>query len=277
MQGTVAQIIALTVHGNASLQQGRAFDGAEFGRQNSTFKFCESVDFKECVPGIWARKERFFAANPHDWFERLRNDGVLNLRMSYEPSDGKRVADWMLVGLIGGGGKWLIQSREPSRSDFWEARWQLGNRDRTDKKIWRVSYIRALTKKHPTHAPFEDLDRLRLELKQCLEEIAQFSRSQNLEWFTKAFESGISRLESPDPLAETYHSDIAPFGFLSLAANQLLGAAQAAWVFGGMGSWNDQGFEGQTRALYEQLSAKLYRLLNKAIVAASNSSTPDRK
>lgn len=268
MQGTVAQIIALTVHGNSILQKGSVFDSAEFERQNSTFKFCESVDFMERVPGI-------FAANPHDWFERLRSEGVRSLRMSYGPSGEKRVADRMLVGFVGGGGKWLIESRGPSSSNFWEARWQLGNRDGKDKRIWRVSYLRVLTRKHPTQAPSEDLERLRLELKQCLEEIAQFSRSQNLEWFTKAFESGISRLESPDPLAETYYPDITPPGFLSLAANQLLGSAQAAWVFGGMGSWNDQGFERQAQARYEQLSEKLYQLLNRVIVAASNSSSPD--
>ena len=227
----------------------------------------------ERVPGISPSKERIFAANPHDWFERLRSEGIDRLRISYGPSGQNRVADRMLVGFVGGGGKWLIESRGPDSSDFWEVRWQLGDRERKDKKIWRVSYLRVITKEHATQAPPEDLEKLRLELKQCLEEIAQFSSSQNLDWFTNAFESGIGRLESSDPLAETYHPDIVPPGFLSLAASQLLGSAQATWVFGGMGSWNDQGFEGQIQARYEQLSEKLYQLLNRAIVAASNSST----
>jgi hypothetical protein len=37
-----------------------------------------------------------------------------------------------------------------------------------------------------------------------------------------------------------------------------------------MGSWNDQGFEGETNAQYERLSDDLYRLLNVAIVTAAN-------
>ena len=45
-----------------------------------------------------------------------------------------------------------------------------------------------------------------------------------------------------------------------LPAAQLLGAAQSAWVFGGMGSWNDLGFEGEDQALYDRLSEELYRL-----------------
>lgn len=274
MQGTIAQIVALTVHGNSILQKGLEFDSDEFQRQNSTFKFCESVNFIERLSGILTRKEALYAVNPHDWFERLRSEGVCGLRMSYGPSGEQRVPDRKLVGFIGGGGKWLIETRGLSYSDFWKPRWQLGNRDRKDKKIWRVSYVRVLSRMPLTQARPDDLEQLRLELKQCLERIAQFSRSQNLEWFTKAFESAFARLESQDPLADVYHTDIAPSGFLSLAANQLLGSAQAAWVFGGMGSWNDLGFEGPAQARYEQLSEELYQLLNRVIVAAANSSTP---
>ncbi len=43
-------------------------------------------------------------------------------------------------------------------------------------------------------------------------------------------------------------------------------------VFGGMGSWNDIGFEGDDQVLYDRLSEDLYRLLNVAIVAAANAS-----
>jgi hypothetical protein len=44
-------------------------------------------------------------------------------------------------------------------------------------------------------------------------------------------------------------------------------------VFGGMGSWNDQGFDADTQLRYEALSEKLYQLLNRAIVVAANSSS----
>jgi hypothetical protein len=114
-------------------------------------------------------------------------------------------------------------------------------------------------------------------MKQDLQEIAEFSRSQNLDWFTKAFESGLYRLESPTPFENLYHKDIAPPEFLSLSATQLLGAVEAAWVFGGMGSWNDQGFEGQAQSVYEEVSEKLYRLFNRVIVAATNSGIRSRE
>jgi hypothetical protein len=177
----------------------------------------------------------------------------------------------MLVGFVGGGGKWLIETRGPAHSDFWEPRWLVGNKDSVDKKIWRVTYIRIATNKHSDRDGSENLERLKEKMRENLQEIAQFSRSQNLDWFTKAFESGLSRLDSRTPFEGLYHKDIAPVDFLPLTAEQLLGSAEAAWVFGGMGSWNDQGFEGQTQERYEHVSENLYRLLNSVIVAAANS------
>jgi hypothetical protein len=271
MQGTIAQIVALTARGN-SILRGLS-ESQTFQSQNSTFAFCESVDFLSVNEGILTKKVGIWAANPHDWFERLRKANVHTLRSSYGPSGRNDIADRMLVGFVGGGGRWLIETRSAERADYWEARWQIGNRERLDKKIWRVSYARIHTGKPSEPGQADDLTQLKAELRECLGNIANFSRSHQLDWFTAAFESGIARLDSNTPLEGLYHQDIAPPGFLSSSANQLLGSIEAAWVFGGMGSWNDQGFEGENRTRYEELSEKLFRLLNKAIVAAVNSST----
>jgi hypothetical protein len=57
---------------------------------------------------------------------------------------------------------------------------------------------------------------------------------------------------------------------LSLPSQQLLAACEAAWLFGGRGSWNDQGFEGTAQLRYEALSDELFALLNRAICVAVN-------
>lgn len=74
-----------------------------------------------------------------------------------------------------------------------------------------------------------------------------------------------------DPLALVYHKDLVPEGLLSLSARQILAACQAAWVFGGMGSWNDLAFDGQEQSRYRGLSNELFALLNMAICASVNS------
>jgi hypothetical protein len=272
MQGSIAQIVALTTHGNFILQNPPNFQNWDFFLQNSTFRFCESVAFADARPHSLNRQEQAYAKSVKGWFDRLLNEGIYSLRMSYEPSAGNKIADRMLVGFVGGGGKWLIAAEGPDRKDFWESRWQVKDRSRADRRIWRVTYVRIqddgklLKRDHSA-----DLEKLKADLCQGLKDIAAFSCAQNLNLFTKAFESGLARLESPTPLQGLYHTDITPTGFLPLTADQLLGAAEAAWVFGGMGSWNDMGFEGKTQTHYEEVSGRLYQLLNKVIVAAANS------
>jgi hypothetical protein len=80
-------------------------------------------------------------------------------------------------------------------------------------------------------------------------------------------------LSADDPFALVYHKDLAPHGLLSRPASQLLAACQAAWAFGGMGSWNDMSFQGAEQRRYERLSYELYALINRAICAATNSSS----
>lgn len=115
-----------------------------------------------------------------------------------------------------------------------------------------------------------DMSTLKRRLANTLEQIGDFARKQKMEHFASAFDAGLAQLNSECPGKDLYHTDLAPNGVLPIDAVQLLGAVQAAWVFGGMGSWNDVGFEGDDQILYEHLSENLFLSLNEAIVAAAN-------
>ena len=52
---------------------------------------------------------------------------------------------------------------------------------------------------------------------------------------------------------------------------RLLAAGQAAWVFGGAGSWNDMGFSGEAGVQYDRLTEDLYEIINTATATAANS------
>ena len=271
MQGTIAQIVALTTHGNAFLQDAQIRESADFQNRNSTFKFCEWVRFSDAPPRESNLGESFYAADVHGWFARLRKEEVCAIRMSYWPSSKNVAPDRTLVGFVGGGGKSLIETYQRDRTYFWEPQWRVGDRERKDRRIWRVAYLRISSSDQLGRGQAQDLAQLKSELRNILIEIAQFSRSQNLGNFTTAFESALARLDSREPFESLYHNDLAPAGFLSLEACQLLASVEAAWVFGGMGSWNDVYFEEKERARYDDLSERLYRLLNQAVVAAANS------
>jgi hypothetical protein len=143
-----------------------------------------------------------------------------------------------------------------------------------ERKIWQVTYGRVARDQPLMVAPSTDLDVLKKSLARNLSEIAAFAGRQKLDGFARAFEKGLECLESATPSLGLFHADMSSAAILPLPAQQLLAATQAAWVFGGMGSWNDVGFEGQSQADYERLSEELYGLLNASIVAATNASMP---
>lgn len=270
MQGTIAQIVALVVHGNAYLrapEQAIAFPG-----DHSTLTFCEFVNFVGLTRsgGNWS--ETPFAPTPASWLEELRKSGVHAIRMTYMPSGQGQgsTTDRMLVGFVGGGGRWLLETTGSNGSDYWESRWEVGDQNRADRKIWRVTYGRIAVDQPVSPGASSDSRALKQRLAKNLTEISAFAHQHNLEGFAKAFEAGLSNLTSSSPGTGLYHNDLLTEG-MSLTAAQLLSAAQSSWVFGGMGSWNDLGFEGDDQKTYEDLSENLYKLLNESIVFAANS------
>ncbi|MFZ0733774.1 MAG: hypothetical protein WAM79_15730 [Candidatus Sulfotelmatobacter sp.] len=272
MQTSIAQIAALTIYGNAFLLRPSAV--ADFYPANSTFQHCEYINFLDLRKdgGKWI--EEPFAADPLAWFAALRKQEIDTLRMQYGPSGQTQAADRELVGFVGGGGRWLIEAQRSGLSDFWEARWQVGDRNRADRKIWRVTYVR-IAKDQPPILPqgLENLDKLSKEFEQNLVEIEEFARSQKIDNFANIFKSARARLHSDPPSSDQYHSDLTRPEFLPPSACQLLAACQDAWVFGGMGSWNDQSFDAATQPRYEVLSEKLYQLLNRVVIMAANASS----
>lgn len=270
MQGTIAQVVALVVHGNSFLSSSDP--AAAFPSNHSALGFCEFVRFVDLNESASGWVESPFSPDPRSWLRRLRKEGVNAIRMAYLPTGGTggRTTDRMHAGFVGGGGRWVLEAKKPNGSDYWEGRWEIGDSDRADQKIWRVTYGRIASNQPSAPPDSIDLEDLRRKLAENLTEISAFARRQNLDGFANAFETGLSNLQSGSPGRDLYHADLLSLQ-LSLAAAQLLSAAQSAWVFGGMGSWNDLGFNGEDQSVYERLSEELYQLLNASIVASANS------
>jgi hypothetical protein len=155
--------------------------------------------------------------------------------------------------------------------DVWGASWEVGNRNAPDQRIWRVRYsllAESVTLVLPTHpSPAEIVPPLR----QALSDIFAFCEQHHVDSFGNYFRKAIECLSAADPFALVYHKDLAPEELLSLPAQRVLAACQAAWVFGGMGSWNDMAFEGQEQDRYKKVSDALLSLVNEAIQSSVNS------
>jgi hypothetical protein len=200
----------------------------------------------EAVPGRFALVIHGQAADPH-------------------------IADRMSAGFVGGGGRWLLAVMSPNGSSLWEASWEVGNQNAEDQRIWRVRYALIAEKVPVTLPESRDPQAVSIDLKEALSAIADFAEDHNIDYCASSFHKAISCLSSNDPFADVYHKDLSPPGLLALPAQRLMAACQAAWVFGGMGSWNDMSFDGEEQTRYDQLSDRLFTLVNEAICVSANS------
>jgi hypothetical protein len=266
VQGPIAQAAALTIFGNDVLN-GVGRDN--FWPDSTVFQFCKTVSFVILSGQPTAPDESLFAEDPASWISKLKDEGTVGLRLHCGARNDPN-QDRMTVGLVGGGGRWLVEAVRHSASDLWEASWTVQNQNAPDRKIWTVVYYRVGVNRTPINRPIRGARALRAELQAALLKLEEFSTRQDLDSWVSVFRRANDSFDAENPLAAVYHSDIAPSTRLSLEAKRLLGAVQSAWVFGGMGSWNDLVFEGQVATEYDVLSNALYANLVQALCEAAN-------
>ena len=270
MNGPIAQVVALTCYGNAFLS-GHPCD--RFFPANSTCQFCERVAFVTLGWSFFGRaSETEIANSPDAWFALLKSRKALGIRLHHVSHYNPMIVARMLAGFAGGDGAWTMEVLFPDRAgESWIARWGIGNQQAPDRRIWQVTYGR-LSRGRTSRPSVCDLKKASHELDETLKEARSFSAKQGMAGFTKCFDEALDTLATRGRNRHGYHKDLAPRGFLSDDAAMLLDACQSAWVFGGMGSWNDLGFQGEDQKTYERVSDRLFDALNAAIVQAATSS-----
>ena len=116
---------------------------------------------------------------------------------------------------------------------------------------------------------YPSLETTKLFLKEILTDLVEFTEKNKLTNWEEVFQKAIDCLNNRNP-KELIQEDYLPANCFSLEAKQILASCNQAWVFGGMGSWNDV-VRVQDYDLYRRLTANLYDTLCKSIVSAINS------
>jgi hypothetical protein len=271
MNGALSQQLTLISFGNDFLKTGKLAEG--FYPNNSTFQFCNNIQFIEFKKILFRSKtkEKVIAQNPNHWFEILKSEGCIKLGLTYTHStDQSTFKDYKLAGLVGGGGVWLIEAVYGTYSNFWANKWVVSDSKAVDRKIWSVKYA-SVANFRTTENPKFDLDTIKSELYSTLIQIRNFAEKHKLTYWLDIFNKAINALNVDNPNNDYYHKDLINLQSYPLITQQVLFAAAISFVFGAMGSWNDLGFESkEDNEIYETLSAQLYEIVNKAIVAAIN-------
>jgi hypothetical protein len=269
MQGTIIQTLGLALAVNARLR-GEAVP--RFWPDGSIFTFCGSVRFVEPRTRLlFGRSERVIAEDPAQWLDSLA-PGTRGARVLAQPRNNPANPDYMSVGMVGGGSRWLVEIVGDEHSQLWADRWELGKVHARKGSVWKVTYVRLSSRAATSPPAGPDLEGCRRTLVEALEGIAGFSAAHDF-GYLDLFADARERLEATDPLSGQGLADMVPDD-LSLAARQLLAASQAGWVFGGMGSWNDRWVDGAVGEEYAMWSSRLFDALQESARAAVNSSFP---
>lgn len=271
MNGTTLQMVALCCHANATVR-GRSVP--EPLPKSVAFDFCEFVRFVKPKRTLFGRvKDRTFASTPREWLGTLVRDGVVRVRLGCAAGSDPAAADRMLAAFIGGGGTWYLELvRGDGQSDFLVADWQVHNQRAPDGRVWRTTYKQVAGPS--LSASVITIAQATSDLKAALDDAAAFAARQQLTNWHANFMSALDAFDASKPARFDNCADLAPPGVLPHDARMLLDACQRAWVFGGMGSWNDLGFDEPHQAEYIRVSEQLYQCIVAGIIAGTNASAP---
>jgi hypothetical protein len=262
MNGPIAQLAAIACHANAFLA-GR--DIPEFFPSNSTCQFCDSIDFYQTVTDDFGKPRRqIVAESPDEWIHALPLREVDGVRLAFSRRNDPGVGDRLSAGFVGGGRVWrMVVLRDDGISEHWAEAWHVWDEQAPGRRIWRVSYTLESTEPREARAG-RNLAIVKAALRGSLEEVLGFSKRHTEGVFASHFTEALAALDDAEADVD-YHQDIAMPGQLGADAQSLLKAASRAWVFGGMGSWNDMGFREPVQTEYENVSDTLFDVVHEAI------------
>jgi hypothetical protein len=276
MLGTLSQLVSVCSAANGYLRGRFAIDG--FFPRHADFKFCRNVVFVE-VKRNWLgrRHETPVAGDPNGWLESIKAAGAQRALVEWTEPGNPPIAAHLLAAFVGGGGTWSLLVQYPEHVDRWLARWEVGDQNDPDRRVWNVTYGLVATTAVPPLSPLEmsrvDLNSLADRFRSVLAEAEALAVSvQYLEGFAATFRRALDMLTGNAPAAFPDYIEFVCLDCYPEIARRLFAAAYTGWVFGGMGSWNDLvPDDPDLRRQHEDVSARLYAVTTEAIEQAANS------
>jgi hypothetical protein len=265
MDGMTAQIVALGITGNYFLRGGNVESD---WLRSPVSDFCNSVEFW-LPPTGEGNHGQLSASDVLTWLSQARTENVEGFRLHMLSNVHlRRGEDRTNAAFVGGGKLRLLESVRKRASDLWESGWEIGDRHHPEGRLWLVRYWR--TKENYERAPMEqpDMWETKKSLRSALLAALNYACKNDLQPFTAQFQTAVDLLDKPSPLDASGYFRSYKYHDLSLEACQVLAALGPAWVFGGMGSWNDLGRDGDdeyvsiSRALYDEVTLSAADVVN---------------
>lgn len=260
MNAEILQVVALTAYANAYLNDKKvSFDKshpAGYGYRN--IKFVSKVAQLDPI----AQRE-LLATDPNDWFKFLKKNNVSRLYLTYQMSKNMFSKDHIEATKGKKVGHWNIIAKKQDTNDLWTnyVQGEYGEAINYYHLILKDTSFGTLN--------FPSLETTKLYLNEILSDMISFTTENKLKNWTDVFQKALDTLSIEDP-SKLIDENYFPADCYSLEAKQVMITCDYAWVFGGMGSWNDVS-QINDYDLYSRLTANLYNTICNALAASANS------
>jgi hypothetical protein len=211
------------------------------------------------------------AETPLQWITQLKDSGLRGVWLHSVPRNTS-LPDHIGAAFANGGRRWLVETVGDHTSQLWEG--FESHRSANADRPWETSY-RQIASNWVSHGS-DSVSVLgaRDALRAALININRFATQEGVDNFAAFFQSAIQALSAAPPASDPYMNEIMALVKLPIDAQQLYASMRAAWVFGGMGSWNDRVFEGDREAVNLELSSTLFQRICESAVAIANCTFP---
>lgn len=268
MNVELAQTIALIAYGNEYLSSPRG-KSSELFSSHSTFQYVSNISFrkgKELDDTVG--KPEILANNIRGWFSHLETDGIKYLQLDL--LNLQHLPPPYATSLFTAGGAWVIQT---DQGKCWQSNWSFVCPGSQQARLWKVEYWER--NNTPVVRDFPDIETAYRDLENALLDAQDFSERRKFGW-EKWFRKALQLLHDPTPVLPFY-TDLLPSTVRTIKVRQLLAGTLQAWVFGGLGSWNDMYItDSSLEKEYQQISKSLYGAVIQSVGSVTNS-TIDRR
>ncbi len=256
----LAQLIALVTHGNAYLMSKSSAQPSEISHDLRVFEMVRGISFTESK-GPSKKGPTQISDGTAGWYRYLKDHKVRRLRIvAIDLSKARPDLPAHIASAFAGSGNWAIMSEGTTADTIWLPRYIDKGNDEA------LSFVGTpLDKRAPDAC--SDLDAAEQALKAALTAIRDYAKKEKVgDNWVGIFSRALEILDTDEP-SRAYISELLPETGYGHQARRLLQAASEAWVFGGMGSWND--ICGDER--YSAVTEALYGSIIDGIITATNS------
>jgi len=270
MHGELAQLVALVAHGSAFVAGTRDDSAPELFPESSVFRFTNSVEFRRRTVRLAVLSEEVPVGRAcAPWYADLRERGATVIRLCRSPLTPRNriLPSHVEAGFSGGLDVGIHVRFSDRRRELWTGHWDVSEPNHPEKRIWSVRFTVVATRARVQEGP--DVLQASGRLSAALDDaVSLVSGRPHFDDWENTFRHAKECLSSATPVIP-FHPDLLPPEGYGLDARRLLAGAASAWVFGGMGSWNDVNLVDD--ANYKAVTRELFEAVMEGVVAATNS------